>query len=46
MDVDDDDGVWKRMIEKRMLRLSDDDDMEDDIDEWSEVEWSEVEYVR
>jgi hypothetical protein len=31
------------MIEKRMLRWSDDDDMEDDIDEWSEVEWSEVE---
>jgi len=27
MDVDDDDGMWKRMIEKRMLRWSDDDDM-------------------
>ena len=25
MDVDDDDGMWKRIIEKRMLRWSDDD---------------------
>ena len=45
MDVDDVDGMWNRMIEKRMMWWSDDDDMEDDIDEWSEVEWSEVEYV-